>query len=164
MANDGKLYIIITDERGKGSGTGVTGADVPTANDKTKEKQSGLDYAKHRFYSFVESQAKQAINYGINNIGNFTGDYVTQRKVNETVQRINVLANIGTSALAGFQITGSPIGAAAGAVIAIAGVVSNDIYSNISYRLENKRIEHSINQLRIRSGNDTLYDGSRTGD
>ena len=157
MADDGKLYIIISD-RPDAAGTDAT--DVgEVAETEDKKKQTGLDYAKHRFFNFIESQAKQTVMYGINNIGNFTGDYITQRKIQETVQMTNMLLNIGTATLAGAKY-GAP-GAIAGFTIAIAGTAINAGLSEYSQWISNRKINYSIDRLRERSGLNQSLDGSR---
>lgn len=156
MAEDGKIYIVITDERGK---AGDPGLDTIPSDDSKKEKKSGLDYAKHRFFNFVESQAKQFVMYNINNVGNFTGDYIAQRKIQETVQFASILGNIGMATIAGAKY-GAP-GAIAGFTIAIAGTAINAGLSEYSQWISNRKINYSIDRLRERSGLNQSLDGSR---
>lgn len=153
MADDGKLYIIISDKREGAeisSSFSVQSADVQTGNNLKKE--SNQKYSTHRFYNFMESQAKQAVMYSLHNIGNFTGDYITQRRVNESLQAVNIISNI---AIAG--ISAGPVGAAiaAGSTLITAGF--NELTNVINYT----KISHNIDVLRKRSGLNIYEDGSR---
>ena len=154
--SDGKLYIVITDKLDATGGDTLLDAE---GGAKKSKKQSDLEYAKHRFFNYMESQAKQLVMYNINNVGNFTGDYVAQRKINEAIQGINILVNIGTGVLAGAKY--GPWGAVAGAAIAIAGTVSTAALQSYSQYVENKKTNYAINQLRARSGLNINTDGSR---
>ena len=67
---DGKIYIIVTDQLPGGGGPLVP--DRQSGSEKEKKDNALSDFARHKFFNFIESQAKQAINYSISNIGNFT--------------------------------------------------------------------------------------------
>lgn len=158
MADDGKLYIIITDKReddGKGGNTPSSSSQKEAASKKTAQS-----YAVHQFYNFVTSQAKQFVTYNIQNIGNFTGNYVTQRKVSEAVNVLTIGMNIATAGIAGFKI-GGPIGAAVSTAIAVAGTAINAGYQSYTQRIENAKTNYNIDQLRRRSGLNVYTDGSR---
>lgn len=162
MANDPgkKIYIVITDQRPDDNGTG--GANVGTNggdNDKSERNQLKR-YAEHQFYNFIKSEARTAVNYTINNIGNFTGNYQTQREMQNVVGHASRLVSLGESI-----IYGASIGGIAGAGIA-AGVTL--VSSLINFHLESysigvaeKKANYAIEQLRARSGLNTLNDGSR---
>ena len=157
--NDGKIYITISDRR---FGSNVAEADEQNKIDKTKEdkKESTLqDFAKHRFFNFIESQAKQAVNYSISNIGNFTGDYVGQQHIQDAINIINTMSNIGVAALAGAKY--GPLGAAIGAGIAIAGTGINMSLQYIAGYSQNVLQNRQIAQLRTRAGLNSTNNGSR---
>lgn len=158
MANDGKIYIIVTDQLPGGGGPLVP--DQP--KQPKEEKDNALaDYAKHRFFNFIEGQAKQAINYTVNNIGNFTGDYIQQQHVQDNLAAANWLINVGNAALAGFKVTGSPYGALLGAGIAVATSAISYGQQYYAGYLENARLNKNINQLRTRAGLNSSNNGSR---
>lgn len=156
MANDGKIYIIITDKPG---GEGSSGLEDTPASD-SKSVSEAKAFAAHHFRNFIISQTKQFISYNVQNIGNFTGDYVTQRKVSEAMQAATILGNIGMATLAGAKM-GGPWGAVAGAAIAIAGTAINAGYEHHTQVVQNAKINYNIDQLRRRSGLNSYTDGSR---
>lgn len=162
MANDGKIYITISDKR---FGSNKAEADEQNKIDKEKDSKSVVaDYAKHKFFNLIESQAKQAVNYTINNIGNFTGDYVKQTQVSEAMQILNTVVDLGTAAFAGFKATGSPYGALIAVGVSLIGKgisFGEDVYAGY---VENKRINRDIAQLRTRAGLNSLNNNSRGTD
>lgn len=90
MANDGKIYIIITDKRPSGGSSDIS-------NDKEESSTKDnvfLDFAGHKFFNMIQSQMKKDIMYNINNIGNFTGDYITQKNVNEAMTALSGLVKL----------------------------------------------------------------------
>lgn len=94
--------------------------------------------------------AKQITNYAISNIGNFTGDYIKQDRVQTAVNAVSDMAAVGT-AFAVNWVAG---------VVAIVGV---GIKKTLDVVSENQNIRHAENNaeyLRIRSGNSTT-NGSR---
>lgn len=152
---DGKIYIIVTDQLPGGGGPLVP--DKP----KEKEKESALgDYARHRFFNFIESQAKQALNYSISNIGNFTGDYVKQQQVANLVSFINFGVEFGNAIYSGFKYGGG-YGAAVGAAIVIASKAINMGQDWLSNAAEVGRQNRAINQLRERVGMNNTNNGNR---
>lgn len=162
MANDGKIYITISDKR---FGSNKAEADEQNNLDKGKDKKDPIgDFAKHKFFNLVESQAKQAVSYTINNIGNFTGDYVKQTQVSEAMEILNGVIDLGTAALAGFKATGSPYGALIAVGLAAVGkgiTFGENLYAGY---VENKRINRDIAQLRTRAGLNSLNNNSRGTD
>ena len=155
MADDGKIVIVIKSEIDSS-----TSSSVSTTKDKVEQEKSSLDYAKHRFFSFIESEARQITISGINNIGNFTGDYITQRKISESVQAVNIGLNIGMSAVAGFKIAG-PLGAIVSGAVSMIGFGISNTISYYQGLTENRKTNYNIEQLRKRAGLNTVYDGSR---
>ena len=158
MADDGKLYIIISDKRDDDGNGGNTPADT---TQKDSNKKSSQSIITHQFYNFITSQAKQFVNYNIQNIGNFSGDYITQRRVNEAIQGLNITMNIGGAFISGTMMTGNPLVGAAFATIAIAGTAINAMYQSHTQRIQNAKTNYNIDQLRRRSGLNTYIDGSR---
>ena len=163
--NDGKIYITISDRR---FGSNVVEADAQNKADKNKDiSENGsnalLDYAKHRFFNFIQSEAKQLVSYSINNIGNFTGDYTKQAHVEEALGVLNFVSNIGMATMAGAQY-GGLLGAIIGGGLAGVGTmisVNQQVYAG---RVENIRINKNIDQLRTRAGLNSINNGSRGTD
>lgn len=150
-----KIYIVITDQRPDGN-NGANGSRQQDDDNRNSIKR----YAEHQFYNFIKSESQTAVNYTINNIGNFTGNYQVQREVQNVVKHANGLVSLGESA-----IYGASIGGLAGAGIAV-GV--SLVSSLINFGLESyaigvaeKKTNYAIEQLRARSGLNTLNDGSR---
>lgn len=157
MANDGKIYITISDRR---FGSNVSEADEQNKIDKEKEQKDPLgDFARHKFFSFIQSEAKQAVNYTIGNIGNFTGDYVMQQHIQEAINVADTLANIGIAALAGAKY--GPYGALIGAGIAIAAKGISYTEQLIAGYAHNAVQNKQIAQLRTRVGLNTTNNDSR---
>lgn len=160
MADDGKLYIIISDKREGVNGEVNNSADF--SSKKEKEKKSSQSIITHQFYNFMIGQAKQFVNYNINNIGNFTGDYISQRRISEAMQAVNIATNIGGAFVSGMMMSGgNPVVGAAAAAIATAGVAINAGYQSYAQRVENAKMNYNIDQLRKRSGLNAYKDGSR---
>jgi hypothetical protein len=158
MSADGKIYITISDSRESEIIKG-TKINAPSEGKKEKEKTTTSDFIKHQFFNFIESEAKQMVNYTLGNIGNFTGDYNAQRQVNFGLSAASVITNIGMSALAGSKF-GIP-GAIAGAVVA---ATSQAVSFGLQLRTQNLEItkqNYSIGQLKQLSGLDGLTNGSR---
>ena len=155
---DGKIYITISDTRG-GSGAGV-GEGAGTQNDR-KENAVGK-YVQHRFFNFIESQAKQAVNYTISNIGNFTGNYQAQRDTEELLKGVSIAINIGASIAAGAKM-GGWVGAIIGGIISIGSEAISFGYRERSEQFQNKKTNRNIEMMRRRLGLEGLTDGSRTG-
>lgn len=153
---EGKIYIIVTNQLPGGGGEPTPGGD----GEKKDKKQTTLqDFIQHRFFNFIESQAKQAINYSISNIGNFTGDYITQQHVSDAMQFVSFGLNLGTAALAGSKF-GVP-----GAVVAVALTLAAKTITTTEQLLagsvENARQNREIRQLRTRAGLSSSNNGSR---
>ena len=154
---EGKLYITITDDRGDGGGT-------PTPKpDGAKEKKINDDaigrYVEHELYHLVKSQATQFVNFSLVNIVNFTGDYITQRRVNETKQAISGIMNIGMTTLAGAKYGG--YGAVIGFAIGVISQLSGSVYDVSLSIVENNKTNYEIAQLRELAGLNSTRDGSR---
>ena len=154
MANDGKIYITISDERGKGSGgTTTTTTTTTTTEEESKDKDGlGFDLANHQFKNFVISEAKQMVNYSIGNIGNVTGEYQTHRQVNEGINAIGKVANIANAFI---------VGGVVGGLIAVAGTGINYALQRNSEIIANRQLNNKIDKVRELAGLDTLNNGSR---
>lgn len=155
--DDGKIYITISDKRTSGGSGGSGNGGGFTQLDQTPEnpiEEDGLfkKLTEHQYYNFVLGTTKQIVDYSIANIGNFTGDYNTQRQVNALKQ----VVGIGTNLALGFATGG------------VAGLVIAGVSTAIKYGLEymndmvdNTKRNHEINQLREISGLNALTNGSR---
>lgn len=162
---DGKIYITITDEpvSSRATSANISGAQQPDKKSENDNKNSLFgDFAKHQFFNFVESQAKQFISYSIGNIGNFTGNYQTQRQIQETLKIGNMAKNIGMATLSGAMTFGLP-GALIAGGIAIASTAINLAYENHVLDVQTKQQNREIAMMRKISGLDGLTNGSRWG-
>ena len=156
MAEEGKIYIIVTDQLPNGGGQ-----LVPDTPKKDKEdKNAASDYAKHRFFNFIESQAKQAVNYTISNIGNFTGDYFKQQQVASLMSLVSFGVDLGTAVWSGLKYGGG-WGAAINAGVVIASKAINVGQEMLSNAAETGRQNRAINQLRERVGLNSTNNGNR---
>lgn len=153
----GKLYITISDERGGGSGTPTPKPDG--AKDKKINDDAIGRYVEHEMFHLVKNQATQFVNFSLNNIGNFTGDYIAQRQVNATKQAISGLMNIGMATIAGAKYGG--YGAIVGFAVGVISQLSSSVYDVVLNNVEVQNINYEINQLRQLAGLNTTKDGSR---
>ena len=71
---DGKIYITISDQRGKGGGGGGEPGTVINSKKQDNETTALGDYAKHEFFNLIKQNATKIVNYSIGNMGNFSGD------------------------------------------------------------------------------------------
>lgn len=160
MPNDGKIYITISDKR---FGQNKAEADEQNKLDKekSKNKESGASkFVEHQAFHLIESQAKKAVNYTINNIGNFTGDYMAQTHVSDAVSIISYVSQIGVATVAGAKL-GGWLGALLGAVGSLAGGV---ISRGLEIANEERQIDkqnRDIAMLRTRAGLNSTNNGNR---
>lgn len=154
---DGKIYITISDERIQNK-TGGTGGGSSKSEESEKEKEN--KWLDHEMMHFIKAQAQQMANYALNNIGNFTGDYQTQREIQASLSMIGVISNIGISAIAGFKYAGVG-GAIVGAGISIASQGINFALSEATAQVQIKKQNYEIERMRDISGLNGLTNGSR---
>jgi hypothetical protein len=159
--NDGKIYITISDTRGGKGGPGTNPNISPDGKKEKEEKNPLGEYAKHQFFSLVKSQATQAVNYSLGNIGNFTGNYVSQMHVQDSKQVLSNFISLGMAFVGGTQATGSPVGGAIAVGIAIAGQTFNTLGQLYTGYIENTKQNNAIAQLRTRAGLNSTNNGSR---
>ena len=164
MANDGKIYITISDKRyGQNVSESAELVNQPNlqnfSDEKNKDSVLGR-YAEHQMFHLVKGQAIRFVNFATSNIGNLTGDYLAQKKVNEVKQSISTAISLGMS-IAGGASVGGWAGAAVGFVIGAASIISNQVYSDVENWRNVNRTNLEIAQLRDRAGLNTLLDGSR---
>lgn len=122
----------------------AAGANVPS------EKLAVASIFAHQALTL----GKQIVSTSISNIGNFTGDYVKQDRIQNMVGIVSDLATIGT---------GFAAGGAIGGIVATIGVVTKEILTTVSANKQETHSERRNELLRIRSGNSTT-NGSRTGE
>ena len=159
-ANDGKIYIIITNKYNGNIGPNpVEPGFLPEPGEKESEGAVSK-YIGHQFMHFVNSQAKQAISYSINNIGNFTGDYEEQRHITSLLEFAGKIASVGSAAWVGAKTAG-PWGAVIGAIVATTSIVINDVRAEYLKAYADAKKNFTIRQLRERSGMYSLTDGNR---
>lgn len=157
MAEKNKLYITISDNRNGGSGTPTEKTD----NEQEKDKESTLGkYAEHQLFHLVKQTAVKSANFAISNIGNLTGDYITQRRVSEVKQAVSGLMSIGMST-AGGAVAGGWVGAIIGFAVGVTSLVVDTVQSEVQNRIDNTKTNLEIAALRDRAGLNTVYDGSR---
>ena len=158
MSNtDGKIYIYVTNKL-----PNEAGAVASNGTGKQDKQDSELlsHWARAKLIGTVKGVANGCVNYSLNNIGNFTGDYITQMNVDNALNNLNNIANIGLTALAGFKIAG-PIGAVISGSLALISSGVNSALNIRSMQIANNKMNYEIQQLKVRSGLNTLLDGSR---
>lgn len=156
MADSNKLYITISDGRGEGNGT-------PTPQPEGAQKKDDDNilgrYVEHQVFHLVKQQATQFVNFSINNIGNFTGDYIAQRQISVAKQAVEKLAGVAMTTIAGAKY--GWVGAIVGFAVGVTGTVASGIYDTIQSDKEMNKTNYSISQLRERAGLNSVQDGSR---
>ena len=158
MNTDGKIYIVITDKMpgSPGSPEGEGKGEGP------KKSESGMvaHWARQRLLGEAKSQANSWLSYGVNNIGNFTGNYTAQMEVQAGMNVVSRLSGIGMSTLAGLKVGGIP-----GAVIAFGistiNLITQDVQKHNLRLFEQKRTNYAISQLRERSAMNPYVDWGR---
>lgn len=160
MADDGKIYITISDKR---FGQNKAEADEQNKIDKEKKTdgESAFDkYINHQVMHLARQQVTKFVHFSLGNIGNFTGDYVTQQRVNDLIASAQGFINIGTATIAGAK-AGGWVGAIIGFVVGTVTEVASSAYSTYEKLINNKKTNYQIEQLRERAGLNALLDGSR---
>ena len=158
MSADGRIYITISDTR-EGEVIKGTKEVAPKKEKEPKPAKPKLDtetkystIAMHQFIHFMQNEANQMVQYTLGNIGNFTGDYNTQRQIDFAKSAINVGGSIVVGAMAGGVV---------GAILAGAGQTINFGLQLHSQNFAIKKQNYNISQLRQLSGLDGLTNGSR---
>ena len=127
---------------GDSNNVSVDGINQPQGQSQLNEK-SGKVLKQVAVIGSMASAAKSIVSYGLNNYGNFTGDYIEQTRINESLKAISYVSAIG----AGFAM-GGPVG---GAMAAMA-VTTNLFLENISLMEQKKKATIQSEQLRILTG------------
>lgn len=120
----------------------VDGINQPQEQSQLNEKSSKV-LKQVAVIGSMASAAKSIVSYGLNNYGNFTGDYIEQTRINESLKAISYVSAIG----AGFAM-GGPVG---GAMAAMA-VTTNLFLENVSLMEQKKKATIQSEQLRILTG------------
>lgn len=162
MAENNKLYITITDKRGDG-GSGIptpSPSDSSSAKKEQDEDSALKRYAEHEVFHLVKGTAMKAVNYSISNIGNFTGDYITQKNVDYAKGIVSNMMSVGNATATG-AAAGGVVGAVIGFVVGVSSIAIGSVFEEMSNRAENTKNNFNIEMLRERVGLNTIYDGSR---
>lgn len=158
MANDGKIYITISDTRGGGGGPGLV---TPEPEDKESKTKPLSDYLKHSFFNIVEDSAKKVVSNSISQIGNYIGDYYAQRQIQTAISALNKGSTLAISFFAGSGITGSVAGGVSGLIATGSMMALNYGIEEFNNRVAIARNNREIEYIRDLSGLNTLKDGSR---
>lgn len=158
MANDGKIYITISDRR-DGDGPGLPNN---VQENEEKDKFSLATYAGTVLMKTLVNNTKKTVMYTINNIGNFTGNYRLQKDISEAIQLGESVLSIGRSFLAGTIVSGgNPIVGLIAAGADLIGQGVNLALQENSSLFAIKMQNYEIDKIRELSGLNTLKDGSR---
>ena len=156
--SDGKIYIVVTDKMPEDKGV----ATLPSPKQPKQENNLLLHYANDNIISTAKSIINKSVMYNLQNYGNFTGDYIAQTHINESLQFAQTIGHIGLSAWSGFVASGgNPLGAVIGASLSIINTGVNAGFNMLSMRVQNSKTNYEIAQLRDRAGLNSLRDGSR---
>lgn len=103
------------------------------------------------FANLAISQAKKVGQFAVSNVGNFTGDYVLQRNIQQGMAIVGDLSSIAVGALAGGWV---------GAIVATAGIVVGNTLEAVGIAQNIKKENYQSNFIKERGG-DVYNDGSR---
>lgn len=120
----------------------VDGINQPQEQAQLNEKSSKV-IKQAAVIGAMASTAKSIVSYGLNNYGNFTGDYIGQTRINETLKAVSYTSAIG----AGFAM-----GGLVGGAMATMAVATNLFLENISLMDKEKKTTIQAEQLRILTG------------
>lgn len=95
--------------------------------------------------------AKQIVSYAANNVGNYTGDYIQQSKINQGLETVSDLATISAGIMAGGWV---------GGIVAVAGITTKKVFQYITDTRNDILAERDREYMLARSGNSTT-NGSR---
>lgn len=155
-SNNGQIYITISDKReGPIVPTPSPPSPVPTPGVPKEIKQNNNNIMVHQLRNWLINETKQIVNTSIANIGNFTGNYQSQRNVNNVISTGNLMTGLVASA-AMF----GPIGFA----MAAGAVAVNYGLSEYTGHFANKKQNREISILRDISGLNSLTNGGRIGE
>lgn len=157
--NDGKIYIIVTDKLPGGKGE-TTPEKPKKKEEETSDNSLLMHWARDSLINTAKQTVNKAIDYSLNNIGNFTGNYIAQTHINNLRSNLHTLTSIGESAFAGFMFAG-PVGAVISTSLAVLNTGTSSLFQIHSNLVANRKTNYEIEQLRNRSGMNTLLDGSR---
>lgn len=165
--------IIRKGEGGTGTGFGIPGAELSSAalNRGSMFGKEGETFLKNnsqddadRFnksvIAFIIANTKRAINYGISQYGDMTGNYIQQAEFQLANEMLNNMLAIGGAFIGGTVKTGNPIiGAiAAGFTAGSIGVGYGFQYQSLQRNIQ--KLDTYSNIMQERSGN-TYNNGSR---
>lgn len=162
MNANGKIYIIVTDREPSSGGPSPVETSVMTKTASAEGKEVSLfsHWARNKILNTVKSAAQSTAMYSLSNIGNFTGDYITQTQVNETIQLTSKLVHVAMAAASGAKV-GGVMGAVIAAGVAVVGETVSSLQAVNSAYVQNRKTNYEIEQLRDRAGLNAAKDGSR---
>lgn len=128
------------------SGVGNASA-VGTKSDSEKNKVS----AKSIFAHQMVATAKQTMNYAVNNIGNFTGNYIMQSQIQNALDMVGDASTL---------VMGAVSSGAVGLAVAAVGIATKKTFEIVSSVRNDTLSERQRAYMMERSGNATK-NGSR---
>ena len=150
-----KLYITISYQKPSGGGDG-------DKKEKDEDEHKLGDYAIHELIHILKSQSITALNSSVAMIGNLSGEYFKQMKIQEGLNNVSKLTNVFMGAIAGAKLSGGhPLGALIGAGSVVIGEAVNWGFSRVNFEASMSKQSRDIELLRQRSGMNSLYDNSR---
>ena len=154
-----KLYITISDVR---EGDGETPTEQPEGtaeSEKSKDNALGR-YIEHQVFHLAKKQAMKFVHFTFGSVGNFTGDYIAQQQINDIMSSIQPFVNIGLATAAGAKV-GGWVGAIVGFAVGTVSETVGSVYTIRQKEFETVKTNYEIEQLKVRSGLNSLLDGSR---
>ena len=174
--SDGKIYITLSDKRGEitsGGGGKNQKQDIVRQRKSLPDElkldtgngiNAGVSFLQHEMMHFARQQASQYINYSIENIGNFTGNYQAQRDIQAALGFGSMMSNIAMAGISVTVMTGNPVLGAFASTVALGARVINYNRQEKANQFRIKRQNREIELMRDISGLNSLTNGGRIGD
>ena len=163
MNSDGKIYIIVTDklpDGGSGQITNVQSGSKTNISDKNMVSEAVDVWAVNNIMSTLKHIATREAMNQVSNYGNFTGDYITQQHINNSMSALSGLKSIGKAAVSG-ALFGGAIGAVIGVSLATVDNLNKNIIETRNNILSNNKQNYEISQLKNRTGLNSNINWSR---
>lgn len=141
-----KVRITSETEEQQTGGMGTLAQRTSAASDTSKTATTSL------FVNAISSNIKQAVRFGLSNVGNFTGDYIKQSRINNALEVISNVSTVAMGALSSGWV---------GAVVATASIALRVGFQEVS-RQNDMRLGRIQSQFAMERTGNQLFDGSRS--
>lgn len=128
------LKIIVKADKGNESNNTIQDTLNPATSQNSKSSMVARSVYAVQMVRAAENMVKNEFNYQISRYGDTTGDYIGQSNIDLTMQRVNMIASLGSTVGMGFMV-GGVAGAVVGAVISIGTLAQNSVHEVQTFNL-----------------------------